>query len=115
MVFVKADAANVIQSTSRLRRDSYAPLRITSEKLRIFPDRTLRDYARVSEVLLRSQRAAVLKAFARLRIILTNAVKYVTNFESYDRRIQSAINIQGVQDAAPGEILLARAVKKSGC
>ena len=37
--------------------------------------------------------AAVINTFRVVRIILTNAVKYVTNVESYDRRIQSAINI----------------------
>ena len=38
--------------------------------------------------------AAVINTFRVFRILLTNAVKYVTNVESYDRRIQSAINIQ---------------------
>lgn len=37
--------------------------------------------------------AAVLYTIRVCRIILTNAVKYATNVESYGRRIQSAINI----------------------
>ena len=53
--------------------------------------------------------AAVINTFRVFRIILTNAVKYVTNVESYDRRIQSAINIQGKKMQRRGEFLLARA------
>ena len=50
----------------------------------------------------------------RFRIILTNAVKYVTNVESYDRRIQSAINIQGRKMQRRAEFLLTRALRKAG-
>ena len=52
--------------------------------------------------------AAVINTFTRFRIILTNAVKHVTNVGTYDRRIQSAINIQG-EDARRAEFLLKRA------
>ncbi len=48
------------------------------------------------------------------RIILTNAVKYVTNVESYDRRIQSAINIQGKKMQRRAEFLLTRALRPAG-
>jgi hypothetical protein len=58
--------------------------------------------------------AAVLNTFARFRIILTNAVKYVTNVESYDRRIQSAINIQGKKMQRKAEFLLKRALRQAG-
>ena len=58
--------------------------------------------------------AAVNNTFARFRIILTNAVKYVTNLESYDRRIQSAINIQGKKMQRRAEFLLTRALRKAG-
>ena len=55
--------------------------------------------------------AAVLNTFRVFRIILTNAVKYVTNVESYDRRIQSAINIQGRKMQRRAEFLLTRALR----
>ena len=58
--------------------------------------------------------AAVINTFARFRIILTNAVKYVTNVESYDRRIQSAINIQGKKMQRRAEFLLKRALRQAG-
>jgi hypothetical protein len=58
--------------------------------------------------------AAVINTFTRFRIILTNAVKYVTNVESYDRRIQSAINIQGRKMQRRAEFLLTRALRKAG-
>ena len=57
---------------------------------------------------------AVINTFTRFRIILTNAVKYVTNVESYDRRIQSAINIQGRKMQRRAEFLLTRALRKAG-
>ena len=57
---------------------------------------------------------AVLNTFTRFRIILTNAVKYVTNVESYDRRIQSAINIQGRKMQRKAEFLLKRALRQAG-
>ena len=50
--------------------------------------------------------AAVINTFRVFRIILTNAVKYVINVESYDRRIQSAINIQGKKMPRRAEFLL---------
>ncbi len=58
--------------------------------------------------------AAVLNTFRVFRIILTNAVKYVTNVESYDRRIQLAINIQGKKMQRRGEFLLTRALRRAG-
>jgi hypothetical protein len=58
--------------------------------------------------------AAVLNTFRVFRIILTNAVKYVTKVDAYDRRIQSAINIQGKKMQRKAEFLLARAVKIAG-
>ena len=58
--------------------------------------------------------AAVLNTFTRFRIVLTNAVKYVTNVESYARRIQSAINIQGKKMQRKTEFLLKRAVRQAG-
>ena len=58
--------------------------------------------------------AAVINTFTRFRIILTNAVKYVTNVESYDRRIQSAINIQGRKMQRRAEFLLTRALRRAG-
>ncbi len=58
--------------------------------------------------------AAVLNTFRVFRIILTNAVKYVTNVESYDRRIQSAINIQGKKMQRRAEFLLTRALRQAG-
>lgn len=57
---------------------------------------------------------AVINTFTRFSIILTNAVKYVTNVESYDRRIQSAINIQGRKMQRRAEFLLTRALRKAG-
>ncbi len=47
-------------------------------------------------------------------IILTNAVKDVTKVESYDRRIQSAINIQGKTMQRRAEFLLTRALRQAG-
>ena len=58
--------------------------------------------------------AAVINTFRVFRIILTNAVKYVTSVESYDRRIQSAINLQGKKMQRRAEFLLTRALKRSG-
>ena len=58
--------------------------------------------------------AAVINTFRVFRIILTNAVKYVTNVESYDRRIQSAINIQGKKMQRRAEFLLTRALRQAG-
>ena len=57
---------------------------------------------------------AVINTFMVFRIILTNAVKYVTNVEGYDRRIQSAINIQGKKMQRRAEFLLTRALRRSG-
>ena len=50
--------------------------------------------------------AAVINTLRVFRIILTNAVKYVASVESYDRRIQSAINIQGKKMQRRAEFLL---------
>ena len=58
--------------------------------------------------------AAIINTFTRFRIILTNAVKYVTNVENCDRRIQSAINIQGRKMQRRAEFLLARLPKRGG-
>ncbi|MCB1205011.1 MAG: hypothetical protein KDN18_12190 [Verrucomicrobiae bacterium] len=58
--------------------------------------------------------AAVINTFQVFRISLTNAVKYVTNVDAYDRRIQSAINIQGRKMQRRAEFLLTRALRKSG-
>jgi len=58
--------------------------------------------------------AAVINTFRVFRIILTNAVKYVANVESYDRRIQSAINIQGKKMQRRAEFLLTRALRQAG-
>ena len=63
---------------------------------------------------LQAQRGAVLNTFTRFRIILTNAVKYVTNVGSYDRRIQLAINIQGKKMQLHAEFLLKRALLQVG-
>jgi hypothetical protein len=57
---------------------------------------------------------AVQNTFRVFRIILTNAVKYVTNVESYDRRIQSAINIQGKKMLRRAEFFLTRALRRAG-
>ena len=57
---------------------------------------------------------AVINTFTRFRIILTNAVKYVTNVESYDCRIQSAINIQGRKMQHRAEFLLKRVLQSTG-
>ena len=57
---------------------------------------------------------AVVDTFRTFRIILTNAVKYVTNVEGYDRRIQSAINIQGRKMQRRAEFLLKRALRQAG-
>ncbi len=58
--------------------------------------------------------ATVINTFRVFRIILTNAVKYVTKVDAYDRRIQSAINIQGKKMQRRAEFLLARALKIAG-
>jgi len=47
------------------------------------------------------------------RINLSNAVKNITNVESYDRRIQSAINIQGKKMQRRAEFLLKRALRQA--
>lgn len=57
---------------------------------------------------------AVINTFMVFRIILTNAVKYVTNVEGCDRRIQSAINIQGWKMQRKAEFLLTRALRQAG-
>ena len=57
---------------------------------------------------------AVINTFRVFRIILTNAVKYVTNVEGYDRRIQSAINIQGKKMRRRAEFLLTRSLHRTG-
>ena len=51
--------------------------------------------------------AAVINTFTRFRIILTNV-------ESYDRRIQSAINIQGWKMQRRAEFLLTHALRRAG-
>jgi hypothetical protein len=48
------------------------------------------------------------------RITLTNAVKYVTSVDDYDRRIQSAITIQANKMRRQAEFLLTRALKRGG-
>ncbi len=58
--------------------------------------------------------AAVINTFRVFRIILTNAVKYVTNVDAYDRRIQSAISIQGRKMQRRAEFLLTRALRQAG-
>ena len=58
--------------------------------------------------------AAILNTFRVFRIILTNAVKYVPSVDTYDRRIQSAINIRGRKMQRRAEFLLTRALRKSG-
>ncbi len=58
--------------------------------------------------------AAVINSFRVFRIILTNAVKYVTNVDAYDRRIQSAINIQEKKMQRRAEVLLTRALRRAG-
>ena len=61
----------------------------------------------------RMSAVAVINTFMVFRIILTNAVKYVTNVEGYDRRIQSAINIQGKKMQRRAEFLLTRALRRA--
>ena len=56
----------------------------------------------------------MLNTFRVFRIILTNAEKYVTNVESYDGRIQSAINILGKEMLRRAEFLLTRALRQAG-
>ena len=56
----------------------------------------------------------VLNAFRVFRIILTSAVKYITNVENYDRRIQSAIHIQGKKMQRRAEFLLTYALRQAG-
>ena len=51
--------------------------------------------------------AAVINTFRVFRIILTNV-------ESYDRRIQSAINLQGKKMQRRAEFLLTRALRQAG-
>ena len=46
--------------------------------------------------------------------IAVGVVKYVTNVASYDRRIQSAINIQGRKMQRRAEFLLTRALRRTG-
>ena len=58
--------------------------------------------------------AAILNTFRVFRIILTNAVKYLTSVDAYDRRIQSAINIQGKKMQRRAEFLLTRALRQAG-
>ncbi len=57
---------------------------------------------------------SVLNTFRAFRIILTNAVKYIGNVDAYDRRIQSAINIQGKKMQRRAQFLLTRALRKAG-
>ena len=61
-----------------------------------------------------AEEAAVINTFRVFRIILTNAVKYVTNVDAYDRRIQSAIDIQGKKMLRRAEFLLTRALRQAG-
>jgi hypothetical protein len=63
-----------------------------------------------------SRRSAIsITNTARLfRIMLINAVKYVTSVDDYDRRIQSAITIQANKMRRQAEFLLARALKRAG-
>lgn len=58
--------------------------------------------------------AAVIDTLRVFRIILTNAVKYVGSVDAYDRRIQSALNIQGQKMQRRAEFLLTRALKRAG-
>lgn len=58
--------------------------------------------------------AAVINTFRVFRIILTNAVKYVPSVNAYDRRIQSAINVQGSKMQRRAEFLLKRALGRAG-
>jgi len=58
--------------------------------------------------------AAIINTSRVFRIILSNAVKYVTNVESYDRRIQAAINIQGKKMQRRAEFLIKRAFRQAG-
>ena len=58
--------------------------------------------------------AAVISTFGVFRIILTNAVKYVNNVKSYDRRIQAAISIQGKNMQRRAEFLLTRGLRRAG-
>ena len=48
------------------------------------------------------------------RINLPNAVKYITNVESYHRRIQAALNFQAEKMQRKVEFLLPRALKRAG-
>lgn len=57
---------------------------------------------------------AIINTFRVFRIILTNAVKYVTSVDAYDRRIQSAINIQGRKMQRRADFLLTRALRQAG-
>ena len=57
---------------------------------------------------------SVLNTFRAFRIILTNAVKYIGNVDAYDRRIQSAINIQGKKMQRRAQFLLTRALRRAG-
>ena len=58
--------------------------------------------------------AAVINTFRVFRIILTNAVKYVTKVDAYDRRIKSAVNIQGKKMQRRAEFLLTRTLQVAG-
>jgi len=51
--------------------------------------------------------AAVINTFRVSRVILTNA-------ESYDRRIQAALNLQAGKMRRQAEFLLTRALKRAG-
>ena len=56
----------------------------------------------------------MLNTFARFRITLTDAVKYVTNVESYDRRIQWAISIQSRKMQRRAEFFPTSALRRAG-
>jgi len=62
------------------------------------------------------QRSAVdvLNSARHFRITLTNAVKYVTTVATYDRRVQSAINIQARKMQRQADFLLTRALRQAG-
>jgi hypothetical protein len=58
--------------------------------------------------------APAINTFIRFCIMLTNALRHGTNVESYDRRIQSAINIQGRKMQRRAKFLLTRAFGIAG-
>lgn len=58
--------------------------------------------------------AAVVNTFTRLRIILTNAVRYVTNVESDDRRSSRPSTFREMKMQRRAEFLLTRALRRAG-